>query len=141
MVIPMFQWTQDYAVGVEEIDREHQGLFALAEGMHQAMLAGKGKETLKCLLADLLDYTDCHFCHEERLMKQIRYPDLQGHRQEHRDLRAKVQVMQDRLASGEITMTIEVVQFLVAWLKQHTTTSDRRIGGHLKAGEEVRGQK
>lgn len=39
---PLFQWLTGYAVWVEEIDHEHQRLFALAEEMHLAMLAGTG---------------------------------------------------------------------------------------------------
>jgi hemerythrin len=132
-LVPMFQWTREYAVGVAEIDQEHQRLFALAEEMHQAMLAGKGKEVLKLLLADLLAYTDQHFAHEELLMKRIGYPQFREHQLQHQALHARVHALHDRAASGEITMTIEVAQFLVEWLKEHTTTSDRRIGEHSKA--------
>jgi hemerythrin len=51
----MFQWTADYAVGVRQIDEEHQRLFVLAERMHQAMLEGKGKAIPEELLARLVD--------------------------------------------------------------------------------------
>ena len=132
---PVFRWTRDYAVGIEQIDQEHRKLFALVEGMHQAMLAGKGKQTLQSLLADLIEYTVYHFSHEEGLMERIGYPDLEEHRRQHEDLRAKVRYLQVRSASGEATMTIEVTQFLIEWLKQHTTTSDRRIGEHLQASQ------
>ena len=40
--------------------------------------------------------------------------------------------MQDRAASGEITVTIEVMQFLMEWLKRHTTASDCRISTYMK---------
>jgi len=133
-IVPMFQWTPDYAVGIEEIDREHQQLFVLAEGMHRAMFDGRGKEFLQSLLRDLVQYTDYHFSHEERLMEGMDYPDLGAHRQQHQALKDKVRAMQERSASGEITMTIEVAHFLVAWLKQHTVASDRRLGPYLKAG-------
>ena len=42
--------------------------------------------------------------------------------------------MQDRAASGEITMTIEVMQFLMEWLKNHMTTSDYRVAVYMKEG-------
>ena len=137
---PVYRWEPDYAVGVEEIDREHQWLFALAEGMHQAMLSGKGRDALQALLTELVDYTASHFSHEEGLMERSGYPDLRGHRRQHEDLRARVREMQDRASSGEETMTIEVMQFFIAWLKQHTSTSDRRIGEHLKATGQLPGR-
>ena len=131
----MFHWTKDYAVGVRQIDQEHQRLFALAESLHQAMLAGQGKAILQDLLASLVDYTRYHFAHEEQLMQRIRYPDYPQHREQHEDLASKVRAIQDRFSSCEITITIEVMQFLMEWLKNHTTTSDRGIAGYMKASE------
>ncbi len=128
----MIQWTPDYAVGVGQIDEEHQKLFALAEGMHEAMLEGKGKAALEEVLARLVKYTCYHFEHEEQLMARILYPHYQQHQQEHEELRAKVEAMRERSASGEITMTIEVMQFLMEWLRRHTITSDRRISRYIK---------
>jgi len=130
---PMIEWLPAYAVGVPQIDVEHQRLFALAEGMHQAMLAGQGKAALSALLADLVAYTCYHFTHEEQLMQRTGYPNYQDHRMQHERLRAWVQAMQDRAASGEITMTIEVMQSLIQWLKRHIAVSDRLISDHMKA--------
>ena len=132
--VPMFQWTREYEVGVDQIDREHQHLFVLAERMHEAMLAMEGKQFLHSLLDSLTNYTRYHFSHEEALMERSGYYDLVMHRQQHQALRAQVQAMQRRAATGETTMTIEVAKFLIDWLKLHTTTSDRKIAEHLKRG-------
>jgi len=125
--IPVFQWIEDYTVGVAEIDQDHQRLFALAESMRLAMQAGKGKEFLRALLGALLDYTSSHFAREEALMERAGYPGLTEHRRQHDALRARVRELQERAASGEVMMTIEVAAFLVDWLKRHTITSDRNI--------------
>jgi hemerythrin len=128
---PVFQWLPEYAIGVHQIDQEHQRLFAHADRMHQALLAGKGREILEALLAELIQYAGCHFAHEEQLMKRIGYPGYGEHRKEHEDLRARVAAMQERAAAGELTMTIEVMQFLMEWLKRHTIASDRRISSYM----------
>jgi hemerythrin len=128
----MFQWTAANAVGVRQIDEEHQRLFALAESLHEAMLEGQGKAVLQDLLASLAAYTCYHFAHEERLMERIRYPDYRQHREQHEALRLRVRAIQDRISSGEMTMTIEVMQFFMEWLQRHTTTSDREIAGYMK---------
>jgi hemerythrin len=65
-------------------------------------------------------------------MEQIGYPGYRQHRQEHEDLRSAVRAMADRAASGETTMTIEVMQFLMTWLKRHIAGSDRLIGNRMK---------
>jgi hemerythrin len=128
-----YEWSPDYTVGVRQIDGEHQQLFLLAQKMQEAMLTGEGKALLTDLLARLVEYTGFHFAHEEQLMERIHYPEFRKHRQQHEDLRAKVRAMQDRAASGEITMTIEVMQFFIAWLKRHTITSDRQIGAFMES--------
>src|ERR1017187_6858451 len=117
-------WTTDYTVGVRQIDEEHQRLFALAERMHRAMLDGEGKAFLEDLLSGLVAYAGDHFKHEEQLMERIRFPGYREHRQQHEDLRGKVRAMQDRSAAGEATMTIEIMLFLMNWLKGHTMASD-----------------
>jgi hemerythrin-like metal-binding protein len=126
------RWLPEYAVGVQAIDQEHQGLFAIAERFHLAMRAGRGKEILECILDELVDYTCRHFAHEEKVMEQIRYPYYQDHYRQHQDLRLHVLEMKERAATGETSMTIEVMQFLMNWLKCHTTTSDRRIGTYMR---------
>jgi hemerythrin len=39
--------------------------------------------------------------------------------------------MQDRAASGEMTMTIDVAKFLMEWIKHHIIASDRRIANYM----------
>ena len=130
-VTKMFQWSADCAVGVQQIDQEHQGLFQMFEEMHQAMLEGKGEAILQDLLSRLVNYTLHHFAHEERLMERIGYPDYRRHQIEHAELCSKVRTMQDR-SDLEKVPPGEILRFLGDWLKYHTTTSDRRIGAYMK---------
>jgi len=44
------RWMAEYAVGVEEIDHEHQRLFSLAETLHVAIREGRGEEKLDNLI-------------------------------------------------------------------------------------------
>jgi hypothetical protein len=77
----MFHWNTDYAVGIRQVDEEHQQLFVLAERLHRAMLEGNGKAILVNLLSRLVDYTCYHFVHEEQLMEGIHYPGYRPHQQ------------------------------------------------------------
>jgi hemerythrin len=42
--------------------------------------------------------------------------------------------MQNRVASGELTITIEVMQFLMGWVRKHIASSDCRIAAYVKQG-------
>ena len=128
----IIQWTSDYAVGDRQIDEEHRQLLTLAQALHQAMLEGKGKAILLDLLTSMADYSSYHFAHEERLMERIGYPGYRQHLQQHRDLRSRLRAMQCRAATGERTMTIEVMLFLTDWLKGHIAASDRRIAQYIE---------
>jgi hemerythrin len=127
----MIRWVPDYAVGVPEIDEEHQGLFALAQKLQLATRAGKGSEILLPILDELVAYTAYHFEHEEELMQRIAYPYYEDHRLQHEDLRSIARAMRARSTPNEL------LHFLVDWLKCHTTTSDRRIGTYMRKRELI----
>ena len=127
-----FQWSPAYSVGVDEIDAEHRSLFRLAGRLQKAMLAGAGKGLVEELLAGLIAYTCQHFAHEEDLMRTLGYPGLAAHCRQHEALRARVAVLRQRSAAGEITMTIEILHFLSDWLRVHIADSDRLIGQYQR---------
>jgi hemerythrin len=127
-----FRSPPDYEIGVQDIDREHQDLFAFAEKIRMAIGAGEGKEVLEDCIDELIDTTCRLFTHEEEMMERIGYPYFHDHFLQHEDLRQRAIAMRLHLGSGGINVTIELTQFLVEWLKCHTTTSDRRIGTYMR---------
>lgn len=128
----MTRWLPEYAIGVQDIDAEHQGLFALAAKLHNAVQSNHAPEILESVLNELIDYTCYHFAHEEQLMERIGYPHYADHCEEHEALRSQVFAMQKRFAEGEHGMPMNVLRFLTNWLKCHTTTTDRRIGSYMR---------
>jgi hemerythrin-like metal-binding protein len=127
------EWTPQYAVHVAQIDLEHQSLFAMINGLHEAMLRGRGVEALGRLLEELNLYVATHFAHEETLMADSGYPGLQAHIQQHEALHRRAKLLVERFDRGEVTMTIELTLFLSEWIRQHTITADRRFGEFLNA--------
>ncbi|MEO8596776.1 MAG: bacteriohemerythrin [Candidatus Solibacter sp.] len=134
----VFQWDAELAIGVPQIDREHRHLIDLAAQMQAAMLKGAGKALLDELLDRLIAYTREHFLHEEDLMRGAEYPGLPQHVRQHDFLRTQVREMRMRASNGEVTMTIEVLQFLVEWIRQHIAVSDRKIAAYVVARPEFR---
>lgn len=129
----ILRWIDDDATGIGEIDREHQRLYALAQQMHEAMLAGKGKDFLTSQYVRLMNFALQHFSHEEQVMEQAGYPELAQHRRAHDEIRARLRAVADRLAAGEITLTIEAMQYFVETLNEQVNGIDRRLGGWLAA--------
>ena len=64
----MITWKDDYLLGIEEIDKQHQQLFKIATDIHELirneLIIDKYDRILK-LLAELKEYTIFHFTSEE----------------------------------------------------------------------------
>lgn len=122
----LFAWNETYSIGVTEIDAQHRRLFSLANELHSAMNAGKGKAVLQKVLHDLITYTQTHFAAEERMMQKCGYRELQAHKAQHDELTREVLQLQRDFQSGKSMLTIEVMQFLSDWLRGHIGGTDRR---------------
>lgn len=134
----LFQWSDTLSVGNNEIGRQHQKLFELADRFHSAMAGGKGKQILQQTLADLIDSTRHHFTAEESLMQKSSYPEYGLHKKEHDALTHKVVQFRDDLAADRAVVTIDVMQFLREWLVQHIGRIDKKVGEYLRQAHSSR---
>jgi hemerythrin len=75
-----YRWTQDLAVGVDQIDRQHQELFARTNGLLSAMAQGKGREEVGKTVSFLESYVGTHFRDEEKLMASHSVPNPEVHK-------------------------------------------------------------
>jgi hemerythrin len=128
----MFEWKNEYAIGIGSIDAQHQNLFALGRELFAAMSAGQGKSVLARILDRLVQYTAVHFAHEERLMQLHRYPNFASHKAEHDALVKQVLAFQAEFTSGRATMAVQVLQFIKDWLEKHIKGCDFAFAPCLK---------
>jgi hemerythrin len=119
-------WNQSWCIGVRDVDAQHQNLVALVNKLNQAMSEGKGKNVLEEILESLVSYTKAHFRDEERLMEQSAYPDILDHKRQHVELTKKVLDFQKQFKSGASGISIDILQFLGTWLKQHILGTDAK---------------
>jgi hemerythrin len=128
----LFVWNQSYSVGHAEIDEQHKQLFQMADDLHAAMLEGRGKEALSGLFTRLITYTRHHFSCEERIMRENAYPGYVQHHMEHEKLTQQVLDLQKKVASGKATVTMEIMQFLSDWLRNHIQVNDQKVSAYIK---------
>ncbi len=127
----LITWTNAFSVGVQEIDMQHQELIRLINELHDAMRAGKGGSTLGGILKRLIDYTVNHFGFEERLFAKTAYPESAVHIAKHASLTREVQALALKYESGQSVLTIDVMEFLRAWLTDHIKGADKRYTAHF----------
>ena len=115
-------WTPDLALGVEEIDSQHQELVRLTNALHDEISsASPHRETIHGILEGLVDYTHNHFIVEEVLFQQHDYPETPAH---HNRFTEKAMDLLLRFEDGEEVST-EALDFLKDWLVHHICRVDR----------------
>ena len=127
----LITWGPMLAVGVKEIDDQHQKLIALINQLNDAMSSGKGKEALQSILNELVRYTQYHFSTEERLMAQHKYEFSATHKAEHVKFIADVSAFKGKFDSGNAMISSEIMNFLRDWLANHILKEDKEYGPWL----------
>lgn len=127
----LFQWSDSYSVGVQEIDEQHKELVDLLNQLHTAIMEKHGSEASRRILDELADYTKTHFMVEESLMRISNYPDFETHKQIHEDLIGQVVSLQQKLDDGQTKISFELLHFLKVWLMNHINEADKRFGSYF----------
>lgn len=128
-----FIWRDSYSIGNASIDSEHQQLFKLAEEFFDA--TDKIKRT-DCAMR-LFKYTRGHFDHEEQLMRDIGYPEIAAHMQQHTHLITKLNDVAEKVAQDTLAPN-ELRGFLTAWLVGHIVTFDTKLSAYVRLKDDSR---
>jgi len=72
-------WSDEYALGIAEVDAQHKGFFEAAHGLYDSILNCEGEKSVEETLEFLRDYANRHFQAEEAFMAEHGYPGLPRH--------------------------------------------------------------
>lgn len=125
----MFQLTDDYKIGISELDKEHAYLVQLINESINLLEVDQIniQDLAKDLISKLKDYAITHFAHEEAYMAQINDPELPRQKKEHAAFLKKMTEfnIDDSLKVRDVE---ELLQYMVRWLFNHILSSDMMIG-------------
>lgn len=76
-------WSDDYLLGIEEIDAQHKGFFEATHRLYEAILNCEGEKAVEGTSAFLKDYARRHFQAEEAFMDRHGFPGLEDHKRLH----------------------------------------------------------
>ncbi len=125
-------WDDSLAVGIKDIDAQHQVLVGMICDLHDAMRTGKGKSQVGSILKKLEDYAVEHFGFEESLMEKYKYPGYRNHRKEHDAFVQKVMDFGQAFQANRADLTTEVMDFLKNWLVGHIKGIDKKYAPFFK---------
>jgi hemerythrin len=129
----LYEWKDSYSVKVNQIDQQHKTLFSLINDLHSAMKLGKAGDVVAKTLEGLISYTKTHFRDEEAMLSKAKYPLLPQHKAIHDGFIAKIVELQQKSKSGNLSLSIEMLQFLGEWIKNHILQTDRQYSAFLSA--------
>lgn len=128
----LFIWNSKLVTGLQDIDEHHKNLVRLVNDLHRAMKAKAGATASGRILDELVDYTRYHFEFEEKLFSKHSYPATSEHKIAHRNLVEKVTGFQQEFKKGKAGLSMELMNFLADWLRQHIMKTDMAYVPHLK---------
>lgn len=124
------EWNSKFEVGNFEIDSEHKIFVKIIQKIQKAKHGDSEKSFIEALLVELLKYAEFHFCSEENIMLDKKYPDLLLHKKEHERVLAE---LRNRIFSlkYEFIDFDNLENFLIDWFKHHTTSEDVKLAGYI----------
>lgn len=120
-------WHGAYDSGQAVIDREHHALFAIANELINAVVAGRTKDEIGRIVDRLAQETVQHFAHEEAILRAHGYPALDEHIAIHKALVERAVHLIGELKAGR-TDPGPVFQFLAYdVIARHMLGEDRKF--------------
>jgi hemerythrin len=128
----MLEWTTAIAIGIDEIDAQHQELFARADKFVRS-LETADRQHIGILLSYLRMYCITHFGAEESRMRETDYPGYAAHKAEHDRFVKDILTMSDahERRRGPGLEAARVGNFLSQWLNGHVTRTDTAFARFL----------
>ncbi len=128
-----YQFDETLFLGNEEIDRHHGAIFEQYDRLTDAVQ----REDMALIREELAKIiSSCsgeHVATEERLMEEYAYPQIDSHRQAHRDLDRVISSLTDRIDHDGCTVEIakEAVEFLFRYVVGHINTFDLELASYI----------
>lgn len=107
-------------------------MFRLAGALREALLAGEPTGRVDLLCRRLAAESNGHLSHEERLLRDAKYPAYEWHERQHRTARARLAALDRDVRAGQTQPAFEALESLAAWMRDHTLVADRMAGSYLR---------
>jgi hemerythrin len=129
-----FIWKNDYAVGIEKLDKQHKEIITLITDLSRLSVVDdiESYETFKIMFSSAVEYLVHHFSEEEEYMEKNNYRNFSEHKKEHEKMKIKMRLMLVNFGKEEKMTIKSVSKYLIEWYKEHITVFDKEMGVYFK---------
>ena len=122
------QWSENFSVGVEKLDKQHQQIIGMLNRLISTPEAQDAhSEEITDILTVMTRYALEHFKTEEKLMMAHGYPGLEEHRLDHIAYRRKAIDFSTAASVGVESVPQILVAFLFDWWTHHILDEDMKF--------------
>ena len=129
-------WSDDFLIGIEELDYEHRCLIEDINKLHRDLREHADVGGIKATLGTIYSRMQAHFALEERVMVCHRYAHYPEHKEEHErllDEYAERMTKFDRNPNLGDQKAIEDI--LRKWIVDHIVTADKKMSLMIISGK------
>lgn len=127
----MLKWKDEYLIGVQIIDEQHEKLFEIAgrayDLLNNDMYLDKYDKIVE-ILEELKEYAVYHFKCEEEYQLSIGYRKFISHKAEHDEFIHKVENTDlNKIDADQNSYLLSILEFIVNWTSEHILQKDKQI--------------
>ena len=124
----IFEWKDEYRIGIPALDYEHQDLFDFVNQLHDDFVKGCEKGEIEDCLGEIHARMQAHFALEEKVMRDRHYPYFAEHKESHDAfLDDFVETMKGFRSEPGLAFREELERELKNWIVDHVLNEDKKM--------------
>ena len=130
----LMNWSDDYLVGITEIDEQHKAFFEATHRLYDHILNCEGEKAIEESVTFLRDYANNHFRIEEAFMQKHGFPRLEEHRKLHAEFFDMLEALVQDLAlfGPSQHLADHALEVSQDWLIRHIIDEDSQYAAHVR---------
>ena len=134
----MIRWSEEFVIGVEEIDKQHKEFFDKANELLENLRRGNQeirKQSIDSLIDFIKGYLTNHIKDEEELQKKIKYPEYKFHKEAHDDFMERINgiILDLDEEKKEFKTILNLHNIILNWFSEHIIHMDQEIKDYIDA--------
>ena len=129
-------WDDSFKIGIPLIDERNQRFMEIAAKLEELNAVKRKKEedfdSIGESLADVMEFARMHFNEEEKILVGKQYPEVNQHRQDHKQFVKKMMTFRRLFSEEPVQVTDDVVAYVREWLPAHIKEQDSRYAPFIR---------